>query len=87
MDQQHKQNHLIASILRSTKIINLPSQRTLRQYTNVLDSSAGLSSELDEQLFLDAKVSLQEFQNYLGLIGDEMYIKEGLVYDKALGNW
>uniref|UniRef100_A0A1X7VEP6 Transposable element P transposase-like RNase H domain-containing protein n=1 Tax=Amphimedon queenslandica TaxID=400682 RepID=A0A1X7VEP6_AMPQE len=74
------------NLLRRTKILNLPSQRTLRQYTNVLDSSAGFSNQLDEQLFLDAKVSsLQEFQKYVGLIGDEMYIKEGLVYDKSTG--
>ena len=58
----------------------------MRQYSNDLDSSSGFSNELDEQLFCDAKVSsLQEIQKYVGLVGDEMYIKEGLVYDKSTG--
>ena len=71
-------------LLKKTKILHLPSHRTLRQYSNALDSSSGLSNELDEQLFCDAKVSsLQEFQKYVGLVWDEMYIKEGLVYDKS----
>ena len=73
-------------LLRKTKILHLPSHRTLRQCSNALDSSSGFSNELDEQLFCDAKVSsLQEFQKYVGLVGDEMYIKEGLVYDKSTG--
>ena len=73
-------------LLRKTKILHLPLHRTLRQYSNALDSSSGFSNELDEQLFCDAKVSsLQEFQKYVGLVGDEMYIKEGLVYNKSTG--
>ena len=46
----------------------------------ILIPPLGFSNELDEQLFCDAKVSsLQEIQKYVGLVGDEMYIKEGLV--------
>ena len=43
-------------------------------------------SELDIQLINDiGVVSLEEIQKYVGLVGDEMYIKEGLVYEKNTG--
>ena len=73
-------------LLRKTRCIYLPSKRTLQQYSNTF-SSSGFSNELDEQLFHDAKVSsLKEFQKHVSLIGDEMYIKEGLVYERSTGN-
>uniref|UniRef100_A0A1X7V315 Transposable element P transposase-like RNase H domain-containing protein n=1 Tax=Amphimedon queenslandica TaxID=400682 RepID=A0A1X7V315_AMPQE len=66
------------------KILHLPSQCTLRQYSNALNSSAGFSNELDEQLFRDMNVpTLQEYQKYVGLLGNETFIREGLVYDKS----
>ena len=74
-------------LLRKSKCFNLPSQRTLREYTHTIKGTSGFSNELDEQLFHDAKMStLEDYQKYVGLIGDEMYIKEGLVYDKNTGD-
>uniref|UniRef100_A0A1X7TUN1 Transposable element P transposase-like RNase H domain-containing protein n=1 Tax=Amphimedon queenslandica TaxID=400682 RepID=A0A1X7TUN1_AMPQE len=66
------------------KILHLPSQCTLRQYSNALNSSAGFSNELDEQLLRDMNVpTLQEYQKYVGLLGEEMYIRERFLYDKS----
>ena len=73
------------------KLISLRTFKENENFTSTftpyfaLDSSSGFSNELDEQLFCDAKVSsLQEFQKYVGLVGDEMY-KKVLVYHKSTG--
>ena len=56
-----------------------------REYTHSINASSGFSNELDEQLLNDAKMpTLEDYQKYVGLLGDEMYIREGLVYDKNL---
>lgn len=50
------------------------------------DSSFGFSDDLDDQLARDSAVdTLQPFQKDVRLLGDEMYIKEGLVYNKHSG--
>ena len=73
-------------LLRKTGILQLPSQRTLRDYTYTYKSSVGFSTELDNQLINDSNLStLENFQKYICLLGDEMYIKEGLVYNKHTG--
>ena len=69
--------------LRKSNCINLPSQRTLRDYTHFVDSVSGFTDDLDSQLVQDSKLtSLKEHEKYVGLIGDEMHVKQGLVYDK-----
>lgn len=68
-------------LLRKSKCIVLPSQRTLRDYTHAFKSSVGFSSALDKQLINSSQLSsLQPHQKHVTLIGDEMYIKEGLVF-------
>lgn len=62
--------------LRSTGVIRLPSNRTLRDYTNVIKEKSGFQCEVDEQLFKEAKVEeLAEHQKYIALIFDEVKIK------------
>jgi hypothetical protein len=74
-------------LLRKSKCIYLPSERTLREYTHCINASFGFSNELDEQLINDAKISkLEDYKRHVCLLGDEMYIKEGLVYDRCSGN-
>ena len=67
--------------------INLPSQRTLRDYTHYFNSSSGFSADLDMQLIRDSHINtLENYQRQVCLIADEMHIKEGLVYNKFTGN-
>uniref|UniRef100_A0A1X7TI06 THAP-type domain-containing protein n=1 Tax=Amphimedon queenslandica TaxID=400682 RepID=A0A1X7TI06_AMPQE len=74
-------------LLRKSKCLHLPSQRTLREYIHHNKPGIGFSNELDEQLVLDSKLqSLESHQKYVGIIADEMYIKQGLVYDKTTGD-
>ena len=71
------------STFRKSSIIALPSEHTLRDYGHFASSTHGFSRDVDLQL-LDL-VKVQEpahLANYVSVIIDEMYIKEGLVFDK-----
>ena len=71
-------------MLRQSKCIKLPSQRTLRDYTHYITTSIGFSAEIDNDLVCVADLS-QDLNKYVILIIDEMHIKEDLVYDKHEG--
>ena len=72
--------------LRASHCIKLPSQRTLRDYTHCVSSSAGFSADVDRHLMEIADVSkCPEFKKNVALVIDEMYIKEDLVYNKVTG--
>ena len=72
--------------LRESGCIALPSQRTLRDYTNCIKAKAGFSSEVDRQLLQAADVgSCPKWQKLIILLLDEMYVREGLVYNKHTG--
>ena len=74
-------------LIRKSKCLYLPSQRTLREYIHHNKSDIGFSNELDEQLIRDSKLeSLEDHQKYVSMIADEMYIKQGLVYNKTTGD-
>ena len=69
--------------LRSSDCLRLPSQRTLRDYTHYTKASAGFCDDVDCQLAHAANVEhCPERKKYVGIVFDEMYIKEGLVYNK-----
>ena len=73
-------------LLRSSNCVHLPSQRTLQDYTHFYESRSGFSNDLDLQLINDSCVSsLSPFQKQVCLLGDEMRIKEDLVYNKHTG--
>ena len=72
--------------IRDSGVITLPSQRTLRDYSNAVKAGAGFSLEVDHQLLLAAK--LRTSPSYHGLIIiliDEMHIRQDLVYNKHSG--
>ena len=72
--------------LRNTGVLSLPSERTLRDYKHFAPASVGFSYSTDLQL-LD-KIKQQKpphLSKYVGIVIDEMYVKEGLVYDNSTG--
>ena len=74
-------------LIRKSNCIRLPSQRTLRRYTQFYNASTGFSCELDEQMMRDSKIqSLEYYQKFVSIIGDEMYIKQKLVYNNSTGD-
>ena len=69
--------------MRTAGVINLPSERTLRDYSHYIESAEGFQTEVEDQLRKEAKYdNLEESRKYIVLALDEMKIKEGLVYDK-----
>ncbi len=72
--------------LRESGCIYLPSQCTLRYYTNCVRAGSGFSSEVDSLLMNTAKVTTShDWQKLVVLLLDEMHIKEDLVYNKHTG--
>ena len=55
---------------------------TLRDYIHYVNATVGFSDDVDQQLMEAAEISsLEEYQKCVGIILDEMYIKEGLEYE------
>lgn len=72
--------------LRSSGCLQLPSQRTLRDYTHYVQAATGFFTEVDEMLMKAAKVgSCPEREKCTILLLDEMRIREDLVFDKHTG--
>ena len=69
--------------LRSSGFIQLPTERTLNDYTHYIKSRPGFQKEVEEQLVAEVKLSeIPEWKKYVVLLIDEMKIKQSLVYDK-----
>ena len=69
--------------LRTSGFITLPSERTLRDYTNYFSSKPGLQPEVDLMLVEEASLdSSPKWSKYIVLLFDEMKVMESLVYDK-----
>ena len=75
-------------LLRTSGFISLPSDltrhQTLRDYTHYFTSTPGFQTEIFQQLQKEVE-SLPESRKYVGIVIDEMKIKEGLVYNKYTG--
>ena len=70
----------------SSGFLRLPSECTLRNYTNYFTNQPGFQPDLNEQLAKEADVkSLAKNKKYVALLEDEMKIKEDLVYNKTTG--
>ena len=73
-------------MLKKSGIIQLPSSRTLRDYRHLSTTQPGFTSIADKQLLdLVQQVKPRNMGKYVFLLLDEMYIKEGLVYNKSTG--
>lgn len=72
--------------LRISRILALPSQSTLRDYTYAVKDSVGFSIEGDRQLLEAACIATcAEYEKNVMVTIDEMHIKEDLVFDKHTG--
>lgn len=72
--------------LRESGCLSLPSQRTLRDYSNCVKAGAGFSVEVDCQLMQAANVTTcLGWQKLVILLLDEIHIREDLVYNKHTG--
>ena len=72
--------------LRDSGCIQLPSKRTLRDYTNCVKAAAGFSNDVDRLLMQAATLdTCEDWKKLVMLLLDEMHIKEDLVYDKHTG--
>lgn len=72
-------------MLRESGCISLPSTRTLRDYTHYNNTTIGFSAATDLEL-LRLSSNYTPRQRLVGLTMDEMYIREGVVYDKHSGH-
>ena len=68
-------------MLRESGCITLPSTRTLRDYTHYNTTRIGFSVATDLELLKH----YEPWQKRVGVSEDEMYIREGVVFDKHTG--
>ena len=72
--------------MKTAGFIRLPSERTLRDYSNYFKSKTGYQVEVNRELQKESKVlTLPDSKKHVALIIDEMKVKENLVYDKHSG--
>ena len=76
--------------MRDTGFIKLPSTRTLFNYSKFMPASCGISPDVVKHLRSEVKAKglldmEQEYKSYVGLLVDEVKIKEDLVYDRHTG--
>lgn len=75
--------------LRKSGVIDLPSGRTLRDYTHFVPAVVGFSTAIDKQLLQLVKQTKPSpaLAKYITLVIDEMHVKEGLVFNKFSGSF
>lgn len=73
--------------LKNSGFINLPSERLLYDYSHFIKAGVDFSPDLVEALRNEVKQKklTEEWQQYVGILQDEIRIKEDLVYDKHSG--
>jgi hypothetical protein len=69
--------------MRTSGFVTLPSERTLRDYSNYFKNKPGFMDEIDEQPMKEVSPILPTSRRYVALLIDEM--KEGLVFNKHSG--
>lgn len=72
--------------MRSSGVLQLTSQRTLRDYTHYVEAASGFSADVDNMLMKAAKVdSCPDREKCVVMLLDEMHLREDLVFDKHTG--
>ena len=65
--------------------MTLPSERTLRDYTNYFKNKPGFQDEVDQQLLDEIPKVVSESRRYVAVLDDEMKVNEGLIFSKHSG--
>ena len=68
--------------------IKMPNIRTLYNYSHFTDSKCGINPQVLEQMIKEAKAKGlydEPYKQYVGILQDEVRVKEDLVYDKHSG--
>ena len=82
----HRSSSKAYEMVRKTGVIHLPSGRTLRDYTHFAPSLCGFNASSDQQLLEAAnQTKPHHLSKQVVLLVDEMYVKEGLVFNKTSG--
>ena len=69
--------------MHSSGVLQLPSQRTLSDYTHYVEAASGFSADVDNMLMKAAKVdSCPDREKCVVMLLDEMHLREDLVFDK-----
>lgn len=68
--------------LRSSGVITLPSERTLRDYTNWTKATPGFGVHVGKQLLAETHLDSSDYHRYVCLAFDECKVKEELIYNK-----
>lgn len=84
----HHQSNGAYETLQNSGVIALLTSKTLRDYWHLISSSSsGFSATADEQLVNMIKnAKLSHLTKYILILIDEIYLKEGLVYNKSTGS-
>ena len=80
----HSQSRSAYDTLRNTGVIKLPSESTLRDYTNVFHPKAGFNACILDEVKSACK-DLGPHQRFVVLLHDEMTLKNDLVFDRVSG--
>ena len=70
--------------IRNSGILTLPSTQTLREYTHLSPTKVGFPVDVERQL-LDLLNVKEDLAKYGIILIDEMYVKQGVVFDKNTG--
>ena len=83
---RHLSSKAYYETLRSSGVLQLPSQRTLRDYSHCIRAEAGFSTAVDKQLQSACRIkSCQDYEKLVILLLNEIHIKESLVFYKNTG--
>ena len=84
----HHRSSGVYETIRKSGVIALPSSRTLRDYRHLSStSSPGFSVTADHQLLDLIKCAKpHHLDRYVIILIDEVYLKEGLLYNKSTGS-
>ena len=82
----HHQSSTAYETLHQSGVLHLPSQHTLRDYSNCVKATTDFSTETDEQIMKAANYSsYPAWHKLVFLLLDEVHIREYLVYIKHTG--
>jgi len=81
----HSQSPSTYRSLKNIGVLRLPSESTLRDYTNVVHPTSGFRIEVFAEL-KNLAADLNDNERWVVLLHDEISIKADLVYDKITGD-